>query len=155
MIAYRIYKGETHEEIGIPAHKYRYRKQILDKFLKQWDKNGDFKEDFLAWLPKYNEEFNRGLGEYAYMRENKPTEVKPTKPTVSSMAKGFASAVKNHAKSGFKNADPQTVEQRVSICSECDKMGSEGVWKNRCMVCGCFMKVKAKWASSKCPLDKW
>lgn len=42
-------------------------------------------------------------------------------------------------------------ESRLSICRACPKFTPQ----ERCTECGCFMKVKAAFITSKCPLEKW
>jgi hypothetical protein len=41
-------------------------------------------------------------------------------------------------------------ETRWSICKNCPKLLND-----RCTECGCFMKVKVAFVTSKCPLEKW
>lgn len=43
-----------------------------------------------------------------------------------------------------------TRETRWSICQGCPKLLND-----RCTECGCFMKVKVAFVSSKCPIEKW
>lgn len=39
---------------------------------------------------------------------------------------------------------------RISICNQCsDKCG------NKCCICGCYLKKKAKWSTESCPKNKW
>lgn len=42
-------------------------------------------------------------------------------------------------------------DERWKICQSCDQLTAE----NRCMQCGCFMKVKSQLASMECPIGKW
>jgi hypothetical protein len=42
--------------------------------------------------------------------------------------------------------------ERLEICKACEEYDSD---TSRCKKCGCFMKAKTMWPSSKCPLDKW
>lgn len=41
-------------------------------------------------------------------------------------------------------------EKRWSMCQGCPFLQ-----ENRCSKCGCFMKVKVAFQTSKCPIDKW
>ena len=43
-------------------------------------------------------------------------------------------------------------EKRMDTCKKCDKYSK---FTKRCTECGCFMKIKTNFASSKCPLNKW
>ena len=41
-------------------------------------------------------------------------------------------------------------QERLSICKMCEFFS-----RNRCKQCGCYMNAKVKFASSKCPIQKW
>lgn len=41
-------------------------------------------------------------------------------------------------------------EARWSICQSCPFLQND-----RCTKCGCFMKVKVAFKTSKCPMEKW
>jgi|TARA_R100001530_G_scaffold9647_2_gene9739 hypothetical protein len=45
----------------------------------------------------------------------------------------------------------QETDDRWNICKDCPSLMSF----NRCKECGCFMKIKTKIPTMKCPLDKW
>jgi len=54
----------------------------------------------------------------------------------------------------FKNViihDEDIVNRRWDICKACPELTAS----NRCKQCGCFMKVKTKIATSRCPIGKW
>lgn len=72
-------------------------------------------------------------------------------PSIASQAKNLITGVGHHIADGMKNVDDKTLEIRNKICNDCENMRSDG----RCAKCGCFMKVKAKWESAKCPIGKW
>jgi hypothetical protein len=40
---------------------------------------------------------------------------------------------------------------RLKICRSCLQYDPKG-W---CKLCGCYLKVKAKLAGAKCPINKW
>lgn len=48
--------------------------------------------------------------------------------------------------------DQKTVDKRVEICENCDKL-----WKTFkvCSVCKCPIKTKTKFKASECPIGKW
>ena len=48
-------------------------------------------------------------------------------------------------------ADKDVAHYRMAICTGCDKFNE----KRRCELCGCFMDIKTKIGSSKCPQEKW
>lgn len=59
----------------------------------------------------------------------------------------FATEVKDHVKNGMKNVDVITYKKRMESCLKCAHYKETG----QCDLCGCFMEVKTKWASSFCP----
>jgi len=73
-------------------------------------------------------------------------------PSVTQMAKNFAKAAGNYIKSGGENVTEEEHKKRLSVCSTCEfKKGPRCIHSK----CGCFIEVKAKWASEHCPIDKW
>ena len=46
--------------------------------------------------------------------------------------------------------DESVLKMRWDLC-----LGCEFLKDNKCLECGCFMKVKHKLAMAKCPIDKW
>jgi len=48
-------------------------------------------------------------------------------------------------------ADADIVRYRINICQQCPFLKKH----TRCEKCGCFMKVKTRIGSSKCPEGKW
>ncbi len=43
-------------------------------------------------------------------------------------------------------------ENRMDICRLCDRYDSKF---NMCKECGCFLALKVKFTSMKCPLNHW
>jgi hypothetical protein len=71
-------------------------------------------------------------------------------PGLWRQAKNFADAVVRHALDGFTAVSDEKFRERLAICEGCE------FFKDRkCLKCGCLMDVKARWASEKCPIDKW
>jgi len=64
----------------------------------------------------------------------------------------FATELTTHVKGGMKTVDPATFKKRLSTCMECDKY-----LNGLCVLCGCNMKVKTKWKTSRCAMNppKW
>ena len=48
-------------------------------------------------------------------------------------------------------ASKEVVVERYSICEQCPNLTEEG----RCTECGCFMNIKAHYATAECPVGKW
>jgi hypothetical protein len=58
----------------------------------------------------------------------------------------------NNAASGNSTLVEDSVRNsRLTICRSCPKFTPE----ERCVECGCFMKVKSAFVTSKCPIGKW
>jgi hypothetical protein len=73
-----------------------------------------------------------------------------TPPPIMDMAKNLLRDTTAWAKSGFESSSQEEVDRRLSICGDCEHF-KEG----RCMVCGCYMALKAKLATGSCPKGKW
>lgn len=69
-----------------------------------------------------------------------------------SQLSNFVSSLINHSLNGFQNVNRETFNSRMNICRSCEFFDSSAV---RCKQCGCFLNIKASWASEKCPIDKW
>lgn len=50
-------------------------------------------------------------------------------------------------------ASDEVKEKRLEICSLC--IDKKVCWKDRCLDCGCVIKVKAGWSTEECPVGKW
>lgn len=75
--------------------------------------------------------------------------VEPTPPTAAEMAAGLARSLRDWAVSGFGLAGEEAV-RRMEICRACDHFEA-----GRCKLCGCFLPLKTKLGTSKCPVGKW
>jgi len=73
-------------------------------------------------------------------------------PSFFQMAKNAGTSMVNHAMNSFQSVPANVKEERISICEGCEHYDSE---TTRCDECGCFINIKADWASEKCPIDKW
>lgn len=75
-------------------------------------------------------------------------------PTVFDMAKNLmgdgTKIVKNALQGNSTLVDDDTRTHRWSICQSCEFLSND-----RCSKCGCFMKVKVAFVTSKCPVEKW
>ena len=72
-------------------------------------------------------------------------------PPLTEEAKNLLAATTKHLMLGLKKIDEKTLAIRNDICDKCDSMRSDG----RCAECGCYMRIKGKWAEAKCKLEKW
>ena len=73
-------------------------------------------------------------------------------PSFFQMAKNAGASMVNHAMNSFQSVPANVKEARINICEGCEHYDSE---TTRCDECGCFINIKADWASEKCPIDKW
>ena len=76
-------------------------------------------------------------------------------PTINEMAKNFGSAIFNETKAFFHGIDPISDEEfskRIHSCKSCEFYVEK---TNRCSKCGCFLSLKAKMKTQKCPIGKW
>ena len=75
-------------------------------------------------------------------------------PSLMQMAKNLASdsakIIKNATQGNSTLIDDDTRHTRWAMCQTCPRLQND-----RCLECGCFMKVKVAFVTSKCPLEKW
>jgi hypothetical protein len=75
-------------------------------------------------------------------------------PSLMQMAKNLVSdgtkIVKNAVQGNSTLVDEGVKQYRWSVCQECPQLQND-----RCLECGCFMKVKVAFVTSNCPLGKW
>jgi hypothetical protein len=75
-------------------------------------------------------------------------------PSVMQMAKNLMSdgsnIVKNAIQGNKSIVEDSVREHRWATCLGCPRLQND-----RCLECGCFMKVKVAFVTSKCPLEKW
>ncbi len=75
-------------------------------------------------------------------------------PSGMRMAKNFAKAIVDYAKSGFVNRTKKEIKRVRTICEACDAYYTKGITP-RCTYCGCCTNIKIKWESESCPIGKW
>ncbi len=142
MIAEKIYKGATAEDLGIPEVQYASRRAVLDRFLAQWS-GGDFRADYRAWIKTQQE------GRTASRAVVVGSDI-PAKAGLSDMARNAAGALGRALKSGGRRVPLAEQERRLAICRGCQH------WTGRrCLLCGCFGKLKTRLATESCPIGKW
>lgn len=78
-----------------------------------------------------------------------------TYPKIGKMASTFVKALKDEAisiASGEESIDQNTIDKRIDTCNSCDFFMKKN---ERCIKCGCFIKLKARMRSQTCPIGKW
>lgn len=85
-----------------------------------------------------------------------PIEVERNLPSFKEMAFGITESLKSSlthlAMGGAVFANKEETEKRMNLCLNCEFLIPA---KSRCSKCGCFMNVKTRLQTSKCPIDKW
>ncbi len=52
---------------------------------------------------------------------------------------------------GLKPCDEKELERRLNICSSCPQLDMNNV----CMMCGCYVQIRAFLKTSRCPIKNW
>lgn len=73
-------------------------------------------------------------------------------PTTIEKIVNVTKAVIKHVANGMVNVSDSVKEERMNICKSCPLFNSSNT---TCNQCGCYLVEKTKWASEKCPIDKW
>lgn len=75
-------------------------------------------------------------------------ENQPKLPSTITMAKNLAIAMAKHIADGARRVTVPQFQERLGVCNKCPLR-----LKNRCTHpgCGCFLEIKAWWASENCP----
>tara|TARA_R100001509_G_scaffold142466_1_gene97876 strand:- start:553 stop:921 length:369 start_codon:yes stop_codon:yes gene_type:complete len=68
------------------------------------------------------------------------------------MVKNFAKETIEYAKQGAPNVSTEDYQERLETCGRCEHLKED---QGRCGLCGCVVEHKAKWATSKCPDERW
>lgn len=87
-----------------------------------------------------------------------PTTVSEPKEFPSPLRIGWnlAKAVGRHWLTGARKLESEEVAARLDVCRGCELVTLNGAGEpSRCTSCGCYLQVKATWASETCPLSKW
>ena len=71
-------------------------------------------------------------------------------PSIAEKAISFGKAIWGYAQSGFKNVTDNEFSRRWSLCEACPQKDGDS-----CKLCGCYLPLKVKMESMKCPLNKW
>ena len=88
------------------------------------------------------------------LEKSEQQQKKQPGPSMAQKAANFAKASVKHVGSGLKTVSKETKNIRLEICNSCPhKTGAED--NPTCNKCGCFLNIKAGWASQACPIGKW
>lgn len=67
----------------------------------------------------------------------------------------FVKASTKFALSGFHQVSEAEQINRMAICVECPWFNEENPIDPLCNHCTCHLNLKTKWATEKCPINKW
>ena len=73
-------------------------------------------------------------------------------PSLPRMAGSFAKAAGKQMLAGNPKRSEAEIKRIMAICNACDYYVSDA---QRCMKCGCSMKKKIPWQTTKCLINKW
>ena len=72
--------------------------------------------------------------------------------SIVKMIQEFSSELGKFIKAGAPVVTKNKYQERIGICNACEHIKRP---QFSCGKCGCNMSLKCKWATAKCPIDKW
>jgi len=86
---------------------------------------------------------------------NKKDKHQPKDPSIFKQVFNFGKAVSKYISSGLEDVSQKEYNRRLMICSKCEHVNEVF---DKCLICGCKLTIKAKWATERCPHpdeNKW
>lgn len=74
------------------------------------------------------------------------------KPNLITKSYNFLKALIKRILGGVEDTDQKTYWYRITTCNNCEELDKQEM---ECTVCGCPVKLKTKWQTESCPLNKW
>lgn len=102
-------------------------------------------------LPPEGEAYTTKYCRRCWLYHNDERYTKKWTVTTVDKITNLTSAITNFVKNGLKIATKEVFEARLKICNDCQYKTKD--W--RCSQCGCYLSVKARAESEKCPVGKW
>lgn len=149
MIAERLYRGATAEELGLSETAYLSRMETLKAFLEEVPVPHDFERQYMAWLAEINQTDIPSTETSCCAEDGEGTE--PPLPKIGTMLRNLVVSGKVWARQGFSFVEKEEQQRRWEVCQRCEHL----VGGTRCAKCGCFMKVKSQLAGMTCPDGRW
>jgi len=129
------------------------------------DRHQCFKTAFSHWLCQHDEqrfaEWERGGGlrsppeRFAPVTPGSPSAAAAVQsPGLLQRAANLGQALVRHAADGLQTVGDATYEHRLATCRQCELCDLARM-VCRHTDCGCWLTVKARWASETCPVQKW
>lgn len=88
--------------------------------------------------------------------------LRPKYPSILKMAGNFSKSALSHVRRGFKKRTKEEQEKIIRICEtsgqggkKCNFYIPDSLIGPRCTKCGCYMKLKKRWATAHCPIGHW
>ena len=75
---------------------------------------------------------------------------RPAEPPLVEQVWNFAKAMKDFVADGLQTVSSDEYAARLAVCEECNQRV-----ENRCLLCGCYLSLKARGRAFTCPLEKW
>ena len=101
------------------------------------------KYNVISFLLKFNIKIGRKLSYLLAKYEADEYAVKNEKVDLRSIPKRIKNVLLH---------DQDIIDKRFSMCQDCEHFIKP---TSQCKKCGCFMKVKTKVATARCPIGKW
>lgn len=141
---------------GIP----KLEKISPDGMLGYWRRRIDSNTDAMALALTVWSEYQTHLEDLASGRLDRPEVVlqsmqTPKPPSLLKMVGSLVSATVSETKAVIAKEPPVSDKEylrRLELCGKCDRFESDS---GRCLMCGCYMRYKAKMRSQLCPVGKW
>lgn len=74
------------------------------------------------------------------------------KPGLLRKAANLGKAVAQHVAGGLQHVTEEQKLARLAVCAGCPAFDAHN---RTCILCGCYLDIKAGWKSSSCPSNKW
>ena len=82
-----------------------------------------------------------------------PAPPPPPEPSLLQKAASLAGAVVQHVAGGMRSVSDDAYRGRINACLACEYRNGKPEWFS-CRLCGCSMRIKARWAEQRCPHPK-
>jgi len=84
---------------------------------------------------------------------SEPPVKEQRKPSILEKGANFIKSAAKHVAGGMKIVSQEEMDRRMAICAGCEFF--TGGDRPRCSKCGCHLKIKTRWESAHCPINKW
>lgn len=152
-----VFDGQIHYKNFTNLLPFGYIKALNNTFHFEQERVQNWKNNALSVSSRAKEIKNvlSDQKSIALAKKELNKEIPSVSPSISKMAKNFASAMTDFAKSGFLQVTEEQHKARMAICNDCEfwQQGARfGLGK--CLKCGCT-GAKQWLATSVCPINKW